>query len=105
MFGYTIVKKIYIKRLKEELELLYDLNQKLDKETGELLLRARKADQAVDMQLGKIVHLEQLNRELIETQETLVIAIEAQEPVIAALTGENEELKLQIKDLEAKSRW
>ena len=121
MFGYTIVKKIYIKRLKEELTLLYDLNERLDKETGELRLRARMADQAVDMQLSKIVHLEQLNRELTEMWRTPLPAsesdhgvdwdldrnqpewitmgdqIEAQEQTIAALTGENEELKLRLK--------
>lgn len=121
MFGYTIVKKIYIKRLKEELALLYDLNEKLDKEAGALRLRARMADQAVDMQLGKIAHLEQLNRELTEMSRTPLPAsesdhgvdwdidrnqpmwitlgdqIEAQEQIIATLTGENEELKLRLK--------
>lgn len=131
MFGYTIVEKIYIKRLKEELELLYDLNQTLDKESSELRLQARMADQAVDMQLGKIVHLEQLNRELTSKVEEVTAErdsiitsvapewdldlnqpmaktlrewleikekhIEELTNTIAALTGENEELKLRLK--------
>lgn len=139
MFGYTIVKKIYINRLIEECDLLYTLNEnllktnqevadanhkfvskieevtaerdsiitsvapewdldlnqpmaktlrewleikekhieKLDKENGDLRLRARMAEQAVDMQLGKIVHLEGLNRELTETSRTPLPASES----------------------------
>ena len=124
MFGYTVVEKLYIKRLKEELVLLYDLTEKLDKETGELLLRAGTAERATVVQLKRIAHLEEHNRKLlaelkvvdviregelqahsddwdVERNQPVWITmgdqIEAQEQTIAALTGENEELKLRLK--------
>ena len=65
MFGYIIVKKLYIKRLKEELALLYFLNERLDKETGELLLRAVTAERATVVQLKRIAHLEEHKRKLL----------------------------------------
>lgn len=63
MFGYTIVKKIYIKRLKEELATEWDLDRNQPMTT------------------------------------TMLEEIETQEQTIAALTGENEELKIQIAEL------
>ena len=97
MFGYTIVKKIYIKRLKEELALLYDLNQKLEQlnreltETSRTPLPASESDHGVDWDIDR-------NQPMWITMGD---QIEAQEQTIAALTGENEELNLQIKDSKA----
>ena len=91
MFGYTIVKKIYIKRLKEELQFLNDMNQKLDNEASELKLRARMVEWDLDR-----------NQPM---RTTMLEQIETREQIIAALTGENEELRLQIAGLEAKLKW
>ena len=82
MFGYTIVPKIYIKRLKEELALVYEQWQKQGTETG---------DHGVDWDLDR-------NQPMWITMGD---QIEAQEQIIAVLTGENEELKLQLEDSKA----
>ena len=82
MFGYTIVKKLYVKRLKEELALLYERDQK-------------KEQPSVDWDIDR-------NQPMWITMGD---QIEAQEQIIATLIGENEELKLQIKELEAKLKW
>ena len=88
MFGFTIVKKSYIKRLKEELQFLNDMNQKLDNVTSELKLRARTVEWDLDR-----------NQPM---RTTMLEQIETREKIIAALFVENEELKLRIEYLETK---
>ena len=99
MFGYKLLPTQTYNNLTNEAFVLHEANLKLEEEVAQL---RDKLTQTVEWDIDLNQPMSKTLSEWLEIKEK---HLEELTNTIAALTGENEELKLQIKDLEAKSRW